>query len=316
MWRVCIIVALAVAASHECAAQNQRPAIGDPALKNVEHGQYWRYFPPNVKPQSHVLVICHGMLTAEHTGVTSALGFLKVWIDFSNATSTVLVAPAFEDETFGAGKGCPHGWGYRGLYGRHIRADEFLHEIIDDLKSVNPTYDGKFYMFGHSAGGQFASHYVVTHPDRVHTAAISAPAWLPFPTMEDNWPRGLKPRRSVRRWPGEPKDQDVLMEPDPKAFLAAAELPLLITSGALDVEPIHHNPSQGGDTHVARAQSWAKAMNAYAAENDRKGRIECVIVPNVGHSGGDMARSTMPFLARHMAQNKPPRPTRSRRTRK
>ena len=94
------------------------------------------------------------------------------------------------------------------------------------------------------------------------------------------------------------------MQPDPKAFLAAAELPLLVTSGALDLEPITHNPSQGGDTHVARAQSWAKAMNAYAAENARKGNITCVIVTNVGPSGGTMARSTMPFLARHMSRNK------------
>ncbi|NQV24536.1 MAG: alpha/beta hydrolase [Rhodopirellula sp.] len=290
-----------------CIAQETRPVAGEPTLETVEHGKYWRYLPKTVTPKSHVLVICHGMLTEEHTGVTSAIGFLKVWIEFANATSAVLVAPAFEDETFGAGTGCPHGWGYRGLYGRHIGADEFLHEIIDALKGLNPEYDGKFYMFGHSAGGQFASHYVVKHPSRVHTAAISAPAWLPFPTMEDNWPRGLKPRRSIRRWPGETEDQDVLVTPDPQAFIAAAELPLLITSGALDLEPLHHNASQQGDTHVARAQSWAKAMNQYAVENERKGAITCVIVPNVGHSGGTMARSTMPFLAKHMARNKPPR---------
>ncbi|MCA9177570.1 MAG: hypothetical protein KDB14_23955 [Planctomycetales bacterium] len=306
MTRIWLFILVAFAGALDCCAQQPRLTTGEPTLENVEHGQYWRYFPRGVKPDSHVLVICHGILTEGHTGVTSANGFLKVWLDFSNTTSAVLVAPAFEDETFGAGSGCPHGWGYRGLYGRHIRADEFLHEIIDDLKSINPKYDGKFYMFGHSAGAQFASHYVVTHPSRVHTAAISAPAWLPFPTMDDNWPRGLKPRRSKGRWPGESEDQDVLMQPDPQAFLAAAELPLLITSGALDLTEITHNASQGGDTHVARAQSWAKAMNAYAQERGRKGNINCVIVPNVGHSGGTMARSTMPFLARHMSQNKPP----------
>lgn len=301
-----VVTSILISCGH-CTAQNVRPVTGKPTLEAVEHGKYWRYLPRSVTPQSHVLVICHGMLTEEHTGETSALGFMNVWLEFANVTKAVLVAPAFEDETFGAGKGGPHGWGYRGLYGRHVGADEFLHEVIDQLKTINPKYDGRFYMFGHSAGAQFASHYVVTHPERVHTAAISAPAWLPFPTMDDNWPRGLKPRRSVRRWPGESEDQEVIMEPDPKAFLAAAELPLLITSGALDLEPIRHAPSQGGDTHVARAQSWAKAMNEYAVENGRSGNIACVIVPEVGHSGGTMARSTMPFLAKHMAGNKQPR---------
>lgn len=291
----------------DSSAQTVRPVTGEPTLEKVELGTYWRYLPRSVSPRSHVLVICLGMLTEEHTGETSALVFLKVWLEFSNATGAVLVAPAFDDENFGAGKGCPHGWGYRGLYGRHVGADVFLNEVIDSLKVINPIYDGRFYMFGHSAGAQFASHYVVKHPSRVHSAAVSAPAWLPFPTMEDNWPRGLKPRRSVRRWPGDSEDQEVLMEPDPKAFLAAAELPLLVTSGALDLEEIRHNPNQGGDTHVARAQAWAKAMNQYAAENDRKGNITCVIVPEVGHSGGTMARSTMPFLANHMARNKVPR---------
>ena len=312
MNRTCLFIFIATWGAFDCCAQQSRQIAGEPTLVDVEHGQYWRYIPPNAKPTSHVLVICHGMLTDEHTGVSSAIGFLNVWLEFSRATASVLVAPAFEDETFGAGTGCPHGWGYRGLYGRHVGADEFLHEIIDDLKSINPKYDGKFYMFGHSAGAQFASHYVVTHPTRVHTAAISAPAWLPFPTMEDNWPRGLKPRHSKRRWPGEPEDQDVLMEPDPEAFLAAAELPLLVTSGALDTDQLRHNPSQQGDTHVARAQSWAKSMNAYAAENERKGNVTCVIVPNVGHSGGAMARSTMPFLAQHMVRNKPSRSRTSR----
>lgn len=134
----------------------------------------------------------------------------------------------------------------------------------------------------------------------MHSAVISAAAYLPFPTMEDNWPRGMKPRKSVKRWPGESEDQVADVQPNPESFLAASELPLLVTAGALDVEAMKHYPSQGGDTYVARAQAWQKAMNAYAKENGRTGKVTCVIVPNIDHSGGKMARSSMPFLATQM----------------
>ena len=39
---------------------------------------------------------------------------------------------------------------------------------------TSPTQDGKFMLYGHSAGGQFVSRYVVKHPDRIIAAVISA----------------------------------------------------------------------------------------------------------------------------------------------
>ena len=272
----------------------------NPTLESVAHGKYYRYFPPNVKPTSPVLIVVHGSLAADDSGEEAALAFLKTWLGFANQTGTALISPAFSDRDYGSGPACPHGWGYRGLYGRHVGADDFLHEILDQLKGVNEKFDGKVFLFGHSAGAQFVSHYVVMHPERVNAAVISAPAWLPFPTMDDNWPRGLKPRKSVRRWPGESEDQTIEMIPDPTKFLEAAQLPLLATSGALDLEPIRHSPSQGGDTHVARVQSWAKAMNEFAAEKGKTGTVRCNIVQNVGHDFVHMSRSCVPFLVEEM----------------
>jgi pimeloyl-ACP methyl ester carboxylesterase len=273
-----------------------------PTQETVNHGTYWRYLPPTVTPTSPVLALCHGSLADNQSAEETAHGFLRVWIELANRSGAALIAPVFSDRDFGAGRGCPHGWGYRGLYGRHVRADEFLHEIVEQLEKMNPRFDGKLHFFGHSAGGQFVAHYVVTHPDRVRSAVISAPAWLPFPTVDDTWPRGLAPRRSVGRWPGEDQDQVVEMVPKPEAFLAAAQLPLLATAGALDLEPLQHNASQGGDTHVARVESWAKAMRTYAKDQGTTAKVACVIVPNVGHRADDMARASMPFLLSQMQQ--------------
>lgn len=289
-------------------------SAANPSLETVEHGQYWRYVPRSSTKDSPVLSICHGMLGKNADAKQAALGIMKVWGDFANKTGVVLVAPVFTDEDYGAGKGCPHGWGYRALYGRHVGADEFLHEIVANLQILNPAFDGKLFLFGHSAGGQFVSHYVVKHPGRVHSAVISAPAWLPFPTRDDDWPRGMKRRATNRLWPGETKKQYVEVLPDPKAFLAAAQLPLLITCGALDLEDLGERASQGGTTHVARAQAWAREMNAYAKVNGFTGNVTCNIVPNVGHAGGQMARASMPFLARQIQQQSTKKGSRSRRT--
>ncbi len=102
---------------------------------------------------------------------------------------------------------------------------------IRDLEKAKSDFDDRFYMFGHSSGAQFVSHYVVRHPPRVRSAIISAAAWPLFPTMDDVWPRDRTPRRSQRRWPGAMEDQPADVRPDPESFKVAAELPLLATSG-------------------------------------------------------------------------------------
>jgi pimeloyl-ACP methyl ester carboxylesterase len=243
------------------------------------------------------------MLPEDEPAKVTALGFMKLWIDFANQTGTVLVAPAFDDADFGGRNGCPHGWGYRTLYGRHIGADEFVHEIIDTLQEQNRNYDGKFYLWGHSAGGQFVNHYVVRHPLRVHAAVISAPAWLAFPDEDVSWGKGMAPRHSVARWPGADEDQVLEINPDPKSFLLAAQLPLLVIVGEDDLEPLKHGPNQGGDTHVARAASWVRAMNEFAASQQRQGNVALRIVPGVAHRGGELARTSAPYLANHMRSN-------------
>ncbi len=299
-----VAIVLIVAALPPITHAQSKLQTGTPTRESVQHGDYWRYFPQTVSPQSHVMVICHGMFNPEkHDAAEESLGFLKVWQKFADQNGTVLVAPVFDNKNYGSIDGCPQGWGYRGLFGRHVGADEFLHEIINALKAVNKQFDGNFYMFGHSAGGQFAARYVVRHPHRVHTAVISCPAWMPFPNPEVNWPNGMRPRQRTVRWDGEPEDQIVSVVPEKERFLDAAELPMLVTVGALDTEAMKPKRGQIGTNHVERAEGWTKAMNEFAAANGRKGNITCTVVPKVGHQGGTLSRASMRFVATHMRSN-------------
>ena len=140
-------------------------------------GQFHVYIPTRVVPNVDVLVICHGTIEKANAFETSKV-FLERWIKLSEQTGIVLIAPAFDVRNYASGKNVPGGaaWGYRALDGRNTTPDKFIHQILDQLKNVAPKYDGKFYLYGHSAGAQFANHYLVVHPTRLNGVILSAPA--------------------------------------------------------------------------------------------------------------------------------------------
>jgi len=267
-----------------------------PITEQVEHGRYWKYIPRTVSAKSQVLVACHGMFKENDTADNAARVTLDKWIALANETGTVVIAPIFDNERYGCTVPCPQNWGYRGLFGRQVGADEFVHEILDRLKEANPQYDGRMVLFGFSAGGQFVARYVVMHPERVIAAVAGASAWFPFPNPDVQWPNGMKRRQRVIRWPGEKEDQVIDVKPNPENWVAAAELPLLVISGAQDLEVQKHDENQGGDTHPERSQAWTKAMNDYAAAQGHTGRVKVSIVPNVDHSITNISKASAQFL--------------------
>ena len=67
------------------------------------------------------------------------------------------------------------------MFGRLVGADEFVNEILTDYKNQFSDFDGRIYLYGHSAGGQFVSRYIVRHPAKVIAAVISAAGTYAFP---------------------------------------------------------------------------------------------------------------------------------------
>ena len=57
-----------------------------------------------------------------------------------------------------------------------IRYDLILLDMIEDMAKRYPgVHTDKFFMFGHSGGGQFVNRFLFAHPDRMKACSIGAP---------------------------------------------------------------------------------------------------------------------------------------------
>jgi len=286
--------------SEEERFNNLKNEVGKVELKSVAHGQYQQYIPEGALAHFKIIAVNHGMFGDAETAVESAKNTLKKWIRFANKNKTIIIAPVFDNYRYaatkrGAGKG-----GYRGLFGRHVGADRFLHEIIQEYTLASHQYSGRFYLSGHSAGAQFANRYLVRHPERVIAAAFSAPAWFAQPSTEHKWPYGMGRRTFTAQWPGEFQKKRIDIQPNPKGWLLATQRPVAVVVGELDLKPIRHVPGIGGDTHVDRAKHWVQVMSQHARQFGKNSRIEMKLISEVGHNYGKLARECQKFLTNYI----------------
>ncbi len=256
-----------------------------PIRRELSHGASWVHVPARVR-RARPLVVCHGMVV-EGTADEAARALLEVWRPFADTEGVVVVAPVFGDD-FASGTPGALG-GYRSLVGRKVPADEYLDEVLDDLRVIRPDLQRSFYLIGHSAGGQFANRYLMRHPERVAAAVVSSPAWFAFPDPAERWPHGMAERHGRFPWGEGGEEVAVDVVPDPQGWVRASRVPTLVVVGAQDTAPLR----EGSDVnHVTQARSWVEQMRAL----DANSQVELLVVPEVGHNQGQLARASMPFL--------------------
>lgn len=285
------------AEAQSVAFEDLLPERGQRLIKNLVHGDYYQYLPKQLNRQSPIVVVAHGMFPDSETAKDAAWNTSRRWQRFAEKHNSIIVAPVFDNYRYAATRGGPQKWGYRGLFGRDVGADQFLHEIIAVYQRHNSDYDGRFYLFGHSAGAQFANRYLVRHPDRVIATALSAPAWFALPTAELPWPNGMGQRSRVIRWPGQLTDKRINITPEPSGWLKANQRPVLVAVGELDTQLIRHVSGVGGDNHVTRAEFYVDSMHQFARESFINSQIELQIVPDVGHNFGKLAQICQDYFS-------------------
>ena len=173
---------------------------GKVVAKQTPHGSYLQYVPS--RTPHGIVVVVHGTPADDQPAIDNAAKYIEHWIAPAEEHAVLVVAPAFDAENFGSTNG--PGGGYRGLYGREIGADEFVHEIVDQYRMGQSAMPNKFILYGHSAGGQFVARYVVMHPERIVAAVISAAGKYAFPDPSAEWPYGMGTLTRTMKWPGSP----------------------------------------------------------------------------------------------------------------
>lgn len=316
----CLVIALPVSAQ-PIRATTSRPDKGTAVERGrvtaqaVPSGGSFRYIPK--REAVGILVLAHGQPKGRDVQDIPGLArrFAERWAPFAEEHGLVLLAPIFDDENFDSVEGT-HGGGYRALYGRQVAADRYVEAIVERSRELLPaTWDGRFVLYGHSAGGQFASRYAVRHPERIRALLVSAAGQFAMPDPQAAWPNGMAPlSRSIRWKTGEP--QSIRIQSDPATWLrAATAYPTTVVVGSNDTEPQTAREGHTSLLRTDRAAQWVADMNQFARRKKADGQLKLVVVPGVGHDSAGLTPAAQSALAEAMrmisaSSSSPVRPSR------
>ena len=249
---------------------------GEMVERECKSTRYFLYVPKSLPDKqfvrAKVLVLVHGR-------TLNAREYAERWVDAAEAKRIVIVAPLFDVKTF------PN---YNRLNIMGARADMRLLELLDDVGTVCPVDTKKFYMYCHSAGGQFTHRFALVHPERIAGGVASAAGNYTFPDPNVRYHYGIGPR---------PGTENITFHVDKFVGLRFA-----VVVGGKDNAP---DPSAGGtDTQglsrLERGRNFFLAMKTYAKAHELPCRLSFHVIPGVGHSSS----GTTPFAKQYLLRYK------------
>ena len=249
------------------------------------YGTYFLYRPTNISDLPKTLVVIHGTPAKDLSAEETAFYYAQHWAPFAEEQGWLLLVPAFNQADFSSRKGeiTDALTGYRGLFGREIGADDWVIRLLGLGWEALGWQEAPFYLYGHSAGGQYVGRFLVTHPELVERAVISAAVTYPQPDPALSWPYGMGALSSEIIWEDGTIAQ-VEVIPEVKKWLAATQVLVKVIVGLDDLEPQLSRPGQNGRVRLAIGQNWVEAMGVFAAENDLESRITFGAISGKGHS--------------------------------
>lgn len=223
---------------------------------------YWVHLPnfyyEEESPNYQLMVLIHGTGCA----IESYLREAREWADRNRVA---LLAPMFpggliDRDDFNS---------YKLLSCDGIRYDMILLSMIEDMEErYSGVFVDKFFLFGHSGGGQFANRFLYIHPERLKAVSIGAPGRPTFLNPAEPYFWGVKDFRDY-------------FDKDPE-LASIQEVPVQITVGENDTKFI--GESDYGTNRVERMISLKKNFE------DNQMAVELEILPGLGHGRGEKER--------------------------
>ncbi|MDP5137861.1 alpha/beta fold hydrolase [Rheinheimera baltica] len=267
------------------------PALAEVQLHTTEVGDYQLYLPKAAA--KNILVLAHGMLGKNQQAAAQAKIYTERWIPYAEKYGLIIIAPAFDNERFG---NLSQGYGgYRNLFGKYIGADDFVHQLVEQYRSKTQTGASQFYLYGHSAGGQFVARYVVTHPERVIKAVISAAGRYSYPDDRVPWPYGAGRLNKKISWDSGAVVRHERVSPQLLNYAKAADKTQIVI-GALDTKAQDRRAAHIGSNRIEFAHSWAEAVNDLATHYDMKANIKVHLVAGIGHDSAKLTPKAASLL--------------------
>lgn len=234
--------------------------------------------PEGLSADAPIIIVMHGV-------ARNADDYRDNWIDLAQEYGFAVYAPEFDKKRFP--KSARYNLG--GLTKDKNRAFDAIEPLFKSLKSRRAATTKGYYLFGHSAGGQFVHRYAFFGKSKHMKLALAANSgWYTTPTTSYKYPYGLGGLKKSRY------DVDILLR-----------MPLMVMLGDQDTDPesrnLRHTPEADaqGLNRYDRGIYFLKLANSLAKQRRIKSRWSYNVVPGVGHDNRGMAIAAAAVIDKH-----------------
>jgi pimeloyl-ACP methyl ester carboxylesterase len=238
------------------------------------------YKPRDAAPDAKILFAIHGV---ERSGKRAR----DNWIAAAEKYGVIVVSPEFDEVRFparlfqmgGMEQKNPADWTF-----------QIIESLFDKIRTDEGLTTPGYYLFGHSAGGQFVHRYVLMmDKPRIKMAVAANSGTYTFPSFPTSM--------FSERFPWLLDDNRI----DRLALKERLGQNLIVLLGEEDVKtsgdfPRSRQAMAQGATRLERGKNFCAAALSQANELKTDLRWRCVTVPGVGHNSAKMSQAAAKIL--------------------
>lgn len=237
--------------------------------------QVWTYRPKSFGPESPIVFVMHGTLRNGET-------YREPWIPIAEEQGCLIVVPEFSTKHY-PGSSTYHFGNILTPDGKPVEEAKWtfsaIEHLFDHIKQETGSKRERYYLFGHSAGGQFVHRMVLCKPSlRVALAVAANAGSYTMPSTQVKFPYGLE-RSGI----------------DETRLRQALTTPLVVLLGDKDTDPNDRNLPRDPAAQAQGSHRFERGHNFFKAATAEAERLQVglkwtrEIVPGVGHDNALMA---------------------------
>ena len=236
------------------------------------------YFSPKANPDSLPMVILM------HGAHRDAGAYMDGLVDAATVFNCIVIAPEFDKDTYPEtdmyNLGNVYNKKQRSFNPKEDWTFSLIEPLFDEVVKQTQSIDKGYYLYGHSAGGQFVERFLLYEPEnRIIRAASANPGWYTLPADDVDFPFGLK--------------KSNVPEANLPAMFAKKYFLLLGTADVIR-ESVDFNSSAQADAQgknrFERGQYFFKLAKSKAEELKTPFNWTEIFVPGIGHDNQGMSK--------------------------
>lgn len=251
---------------------------GDPSKQIT----VYTYLAKGLKPDAVPIVF------VMHGHGKNAKGYRDTWVEHAHKYGFMVVAPLFDARQWGRGE-----YAYASVMTRDgtLQAPSMwsfnvIEHLFDAVKDATGNQSPKYFIYGHSEGGQFVHRLVLFLPDARYAKAVAAnPGWYTMPTFDVTFPYGLA---------GSPAAEVSLKKSLGRKFV--------LMLGDQDTDPNHADLRRTPKAMAQGVHRFERGQNYVKEARNRATELKCAlgwqveVVPGAAHQNSKMSRAAAAVL--------------------